>query len=746
MTAGIGYYAGGTDTDLAHNEPYPQIVLISPSGNMCQVLPFSGVYGDFPGSNKHMHQRELTHSHKTLAWHKNQAVLAQRYTVGTNKQYGMFSWLPSWTERGAAYRKINPATYTTNIMQDKIMYDGYGWATVIGPGDTSTYYNTYNACKVNEGIWWYIVIPAAGYSWTHGTYKGILPAQKVISSVTGHMTRQGGHGNRGLDPSVHIADNNQAARNYAGIKHTAETVDFGASDMLEHDGTMYIAGQYYLYSIDVRGNRGGFIFYDGAMSEDIDAVGEADDYTDRYSAGAYNENCSKSLAKHNNQVWLLDNKGTVYKVYPGKAVSKVDLTNLGKFSSSGIFGGGTGFTANNTWINSRSAYRCKLLSFNGQLNAFLNYKSSYNASNVEDSSFSTDGKGIVWATSYDGENWTDFSHLLPTSGIVSPSGLVGGTAWKATTGGYWFSAMSGPNNLKASGGYSKRFQYGIGTTKFVSGNRIAPAQPSGYSQHQYLKFLTDPSGGFAFDEYTSSSDLPFPLGWHTVSGHLYPTQTKYPPRWGWYNPTTSGWEGSDGDHVVLKPSGTAVAKYDYTGCHNYHIAGDTDEEENCMRLLFTEDNKGEGVHGSTLYYKVTSSSGWTLMNYAAKLNQVNGFVPCSLYDPEIYIPSGTMLNPNPSVDLINRTVSLDYWTHDWPYWHNVDVEFKYSTDKGQHWRNLKTERNVSTGDQISDPSGFLGQKHTLSWAYTNKMHSNNFYSDVRIKARATVKRNVYTPP
>ena len=67
MTAGIGYYAGGTDTDLAHNEPYPQIVLISPSGNMCQVLPFSGVYGDFPGSNKHMHQRELTHSHKTLA-------------------------------------------------------------------------------------------------------------------------------------------------------------------------------------------------------------------------------------------------------------------------------------------------------------------------------------------------------------------------------------------------------------------------------------------------------------------------------------------------------------------------------------------------------------------------------------------------------------------------------------------------------------------------------------------------------
>ena len=78
MTAGIGKIGTGTPNDLGQVRVFPHVVIISPSGNMAQVLPMSGVTNYFPVTCQLIHQRELGFSHKSLAWHKKELFFPAR--------------------------------------------------------------------------------------------------------------------------------------------------------------------------------------------------------------------------------------------------------------------------------------------------------------------------------------------------------------------------------------------------------------------------------------------------------------------------------------------------------------------------------------------------------------------------------------------------------------------------------------------------------------------------------------------
>ena len=608
---------------------------------------------------------------------------------------------------------------------------------------------------LSYGLLWQRGIYGAQRGWVLGCFTGRLDniPQKIVGGTTGWTPILDTYGdNTTTNDSRYQLMVDGAVGGGGGMYYTGcfyidsdITNDRNAIDAIEFNGTIYIAGQHYLYGLSEHGNRGSMIFYDAKQTEYYygtiyKTLKDVEDYETRGSTGTYGGGTGKCFAKHNNNLYMLSNDGTVYQIYPGKAVEVADLTALGTFSSSGVFGGSIPYNAS-TWTGNKGAFRPFLTSFNNQLHAFLNFRTDYKALNVAGKTYSTDGKGIFWATSFDGRNWSDFSYLLPSSGIVSASGKgLAATNWKVQTSPYWFSAMSGPNNIGASGGYDLRYLNGIG-----SSSSTVPAQPSGFTQTEYIQFLSlVPSGDLVFDEHTKYSSLPYPLSWGVTNRFIYPTETRYPPEWSYYNPITSGWEESKTDNNVLKPTGTPVSGYDYTGCHNYHISGATDEEEGVLRLLFTEDYQGEsntaGRHGSTSYYTLNKSSGWILRNFASKLNQVQGFVPCGMYDPQIFIPSGEYRNTNPRIDLLDKKVYLDYYVYDWPYWNPVDIIAEYSIDNGETWKYIGKTKNVSTGSEVTDPSGMAGQKHTYTWNYLNTLGKNNFYPNTKLRLRAVINK------
>jgi hypothetical protein len=224
---------------------------------------------------------------------------------------------------------------------------------------------------------------------------------------------------------------------------------------------------------------------------------------------------------------------------------------------------------------------------------------------------------------------------------------------------------------------------------------------------------------------TAFGSLKCPLNRGAISGFLFPTWVQKPGSFSTY-----------GVPNQFRPKGVGASGYDYTGCHNWHISGHVDEEDSKLKLLFTEDFHGKGTWGASLLYELNKSSGWTRRNYLAKSNQLNGFIPIDLYDPEVLIPSGDLYNPNPRVDEINKTVKVNYKVYDWPYWSKVTTRLEYSTDNGYTWNYAGGQRAVSPGTKQTDPSGTIGGAGSITWNYGNQLSHATEYPNIQLRIRA----------
>lgn len=696
--AGIRDVQNPTD-DL---KEFPFIVIMGPSGQMAQVHGPSGVVGKIPEDTHDLHAWEQTFCHRPLSFYNNRILLSLRNGANILNRNFLWAWEPFGQIEDA---KINSAGFVSEPSADAddlIIKDGYNW-TLLQAEMADFYRQHYAFLDYGGSAFW--VFPYERASLSYGTYKGEEPHFEQQGAESGWKFSSGKYGpaNRTADPNYNIQmDGGFTNPRWGGIK--ADITVLGnlidnICDMVEHKGIIYIAKQYGVYSL-IPGGRGVVIHMDYQTDEDIDDITESSDYTSRKQQNIYGTG-SRSFAVHNDTLYMLQNNGKLFEITPGGIRQKADLTTIGTPWSSGIIGGAISLAiTDNTWPGAVRK-RCYLASFNNQLHAFLNFSSNYKLSE------GTTGQGVFWGTSFDAENWSDRSENLPASGIHPPSGLNNAT-WRSTINPYLFSGRNltvWPNGYDAPSGI--------------------PCQPSGFRQTGLLPWwgsgiLRDPAN-------TSYDSLKVPLNKGALSGYLFPTFVQYPEGYGFQN-------GSFG------PSGVGPSGYDYTGCHNYHISGNVDKDENVLHLMFTEDFDD----GGTLLYDLTKSSGWIQKNWATETKQLNGYIPIDLYSPEIIMASGDLYNPNPRVDEVNQRVYIDYDIYDWGYWDSSRVFVEYSTN-GQDWATAdhiaisgKSDPivNRTTGTKETDPSGVNGAPYTICWEYSKDISKNVFYPNVMIRLRA----------
>jgi hypothetical protein len=701
-SAGIRNNQGGGD-DLGD---YPYIVLIGPSGQFVQIHGPSGVTDKDPEDTKSLQAVEQTHNHCALAWGKNEIVYSLRAAWTLLKKNYQYAWMPYGMPSGA---KINPAAANTILIDgqtsnaDGVMFDGYEHKIITpfmpdGNKELSAFYRL-----PNGDIFWTFGLSLG--SLIYGTYKGDDPIYVEDGSRSGWKPRGGQYGHLLSTTESNFKTGSSASfPAFAGIvtsKIKPASVSDNVCDIIYHKGTIYIAYQYKVVGINI-GGKGSFIFND-YIDERVDHLTVLSNYTDR-AVNASHTNSSKSFAEHEGILYMLQNDGKVYSVSPGGLKLISDLSALGTVYSSGVFGG-TLPTVTGAW-GGTGKMRCYMTKFNGQLHAFLNY--SITDKVVKGTDGVSAGRGVFWGTSWDGVNWTDQTPNMPGSGIHPTSGSLG--VWATQTNPYIFSGRTGYN----------RDQYSIWQALASGiGNQ---ARPSGLRQWDTLPWF-DGSGTLMDAPGTTWDNLNVPLNHGAISGHLGPTYVAYPPSF----QTVSG---------VFGPTGTAASGWDFTNCHNYHISGFNDQDNDVLHLIFTEDFHGEGEFGSTLYYELNKSSGWNRKNWVRASNQLNGLIPIDLYNPEVIVPSGDLYNPNPRIDEVNKTIRVDFNIYDWPYWNNVNVTMEYSIDGGQSWYFASKKKNISTGSEISDPSGVIGVQDTITWTYTNQLSKNVYYPNVQVRLRA----------
>lgn len=705
-------------------ERFPFLVIFGPSGNAVQVHGPSGFSGRKPEDSHELHAYEDTFNHAALAWYKNEILTCYREDNQTIDQVWGYAWQPYGQPSGdGAF--INTATFipeTSADFTDDVVRDGFNWKMALErPGGNHT--EKYAFKRVGGSIHW-VFSYGDGEQIAQGLYKGKNSVFITKGTGSGH------HPQGGILGSMNNA-NAEVFR--AGLLGRAGGLDQQAGieyerslagnsnnfcDMIYHKGTMYIAKQYAIVGITL-GGKGNFIIHDADADDTLlstaSQTSDTLDYTSRKTSNNFGGSLSRSFAEHRGRLYMLSNDGKIHEVNPGGLEQVADLTTLGTPWSSGVVGGALLETPSaSTWPGVVDEFRCKLFSFNDQLHAFLNFKTSFRIAKASDSS--NFGKGILWATSFDAANWTDFSQGLPASGIIPSSGQPIGQ-WLAETNPYILSGRTGGDALP----YPSGLINGSIGGPLVAGESNFPAQPSGFRQNGVLPFWS--SGNLVDPEGTAFNQLQIPLEYGSISGYLFPTWVQYPQGFGFQN-------------NIFGPSGVGPSGYDYTGCKNYHISAEVDPINKKVNIIFTEDFD----EGGTLYFELNESSGFIQKNYLPQSKQLNSLVSIDLYDPEIIIPSGDLLNPNPRIDFVNNNVHLKYNIHDWGFWSNVDVISEYSTD-GQTWNFIGKSRNKNTGSLETDPSGVLGTEHELIWQYTkgpNPLNKNAFYGNVQMRLRAEV--------
>lgn len=742
--AGIGRLGiNSQNPELARQ--YPRLIIRGASGNCVSVPMMSGGAGT-PRSFDQMNQIGMTQSHAALAWGRNEIVLPTK-SNGVSTRDLMHAWQPYGQPSGEGLKRNDNGFSLGNneSMTAYNMFDGHNWKIC-----------NYSILDPPQ-MWGVKTMPGGQTFWTgftdsylvpknYGAYLGDDPfhtASFSSSSVSGWKPLSGAIG--GPQEEVNYSAHYQTAPGgellLGGILHRGTDVSADQSsvdDVAFFKDSIYYVTQFGGLAMKWKG-KGTYLWTD-EMLEDT-RVGDPTESS--YTAGRLTDNLTggsqgRCLSVHNDQLFMLSNQGKVHDVRPNTVKEVADLTNLSTFSSSGVFGGAMP-TFNDVSYFGTSVRRCFITSFNQQLHAFLNFQSTFRTAKDARGI----GRGIMWATSFDGINWTDQSPNLPTSGIHSPSGggVTAGNPraqvvnWLTTIRPYKFSGFTGQETTpipNESGGFPQIYgEQTIGSPNVASG--VEPAQPSGFIQKDIPLWT---SGNLLETNTKPFDQMKVSLLRGAMSGCLYPTEVAYPSAFSYQHPVSGG-ALSKAQGGVFLPSGVGASGFDYTGCENYHVSGYVDDRTNTLQLAFTNDFAQDG---GTMFFELNAASGWKQRNHLVHSKQTNGYIPIMLYDPQVIIPSGDVNNPNPRIDEVNRSMTLDYSVYDWPFWNTVDVVSEYSTDYGLNWSTIKRQKNLSTGSLQTDPSGVKGVQHTLNWNYATEgsppLSKNQFYPHTQIRLTA----------
>ncbi len=710
---------------------YPFLVIIGPSGQFGQIMAPSGTWPnninyDLPEDPFAMSAWGNVFNHKSLAFYKNEILYSLRVHGTLNTDCNYAYQLYGQTEG----IKINPQNGALKLdantsLSRQVAFDGFFhkqfYATIKGhwyelagylrlPGDKilfatqnfkeSLMYGLYDGSNpiwielaAGEGSY-PILTPSSGWM----PYCQIYGQPGTTSDVAWSPGLAGSVNNwiGGLD----CKDSTEAPTNMMSC----------ICDMVNHKGTIYIAQQSKVIGLTLDG-KCNFIHNDYVDDSNVDQVDIGTElYQSRTNNGTITPG-SRCFAEYKGILYMLQNNGKLYTVSPGGLKEVANLTTLGTPYSSGIFGGQA-----NTTIGSVTSRRCFLSNFNSQLHAFLNYSTTYK---VAKGTEGATGRGLFWATSYDGVNWTDRTVNIPGSGTCPPSGLTS-AQYNNITYPYKFAGRVGVNKKYTI------WQILASGTQTPGPLKYTTCHVSGIMQHTEIPMIWG-SGDMLDPPGTAFNSLNMSMKKGIVSGYLAPTWVTYPQ--GFKTVTVSGVK-------KFHPYGHSASGYDYTGCHNWHISGFTDEDKDVLHLVLSENYHGISAYGQVLYYQLNKTSGWDRKNYLPKCNQLNGLIPIDMYDPEVIIPSGSFYNSNPKVDEVNHTISVDFKIFDWPFWSNVNIKMEYSID-GYTWHSACGLRNISTGSKASDPSGIIGTQHTIIWNYGNDLSPNMDYNYLQLRIRAT---------
>lgn len=718
---GIGDISARAQPKRGYDD-YPFIVIMGPSGQFGQIHAPSG--GTVPANPKTFQAYEQTSNHKCLAFFKNEILYSMRWAIGTMGAMHGYAWLPY----GSLPFKQNPASNfcvtgeNGAVAAQHVVWDGFNHKLAFA--EFSDWYKAqYSFLKIPGALFW--LWPYRG-TLVYGFYQGDHPYYKKVAATSGWVTKTYPQYARVYQVGADTLNTNL----FDGM---AETLSGGLGvdstyqpcDIIYHKGCVYIAFTRKIVGI-VPGTKGGYVHNnkidDSAAATYVPGVAgflATDEYTSRATTDLFGGEQGKCFAQHNGNLYVLQADGKVLEVMAAGVKQVADLTELGTAWASGIVGGAI-YEANQTVWTNQGVRRPFIASFNRQLHAFLNFSTTHKVVKGTDGSATT-GRGILWATSYDGKHWTDRSLSLPCSGIIPGSGT--NTTWLNECYPYKISGFTGFNKRT----YNK--WQAIASGKALKFKR---AMPSGFRQHKKIPFIVN-SGTMVDAPGTAFGSLKCPLNRGAISGFLFPTWVQQPSSYR----TVTGISGAKS----YQPQGIGASGWNYTGCHNWHTSGYVDEQDSKLKLMFTEDYHGSAsaafTWGSTLIYELDQASGWRRVNYLAKSNQLNGFIPIDLYDPEVIIPSGDIYNPNPRINEVDQTVTVDYNVYDWPYWSKVTTRLEYSIDHGQTWNYAGGQRNINTGSPLTDPSGLLGGgRSTIVWKYTDQLSKNIDYPSVQLRIRA----------
>jgi len=756
--AGIGRIGtGGNDPKVA--EESPRLVIIGPSGNLTSVLLPSGVASRDPSDADTLFAGENSFSHVALAWFRGEILTSFRDSLAALNDDYSFAWrtVPQPLSGGTAIPKVNDTSYLFEDgvnMTNRVMFDGYNWKQPIW------------RLGSNNQMWSYKRHTGGGIFWTgfrrsawevpgnYGLYDGKDPVftgdkgGTVPPSGWRHLPGALGRAPHDVNYSAMLDEFSPSTSDFAGMHNQQSKINESTviNDIIEHNGTTYFVTQHGMVGLRF-GAKGQFIWSEKLFTDtQVSDTNETAGYVDgtRITINSAGGSAGRVFAKHAGDLYMLSNTGFVHLVKPDTLIQVADLRTLGTPWSSGVIGGAMSRTGDSPYPGIGTIRRPYLASFNKQLHAFLAFSSKFRVE--KGSSDSLTGRGVLWATSFDGLNWTDQSVNLPASGIISPSGghLVTGRSvsdetgrWLERINPYRFSGLTGPDVTPAllpSGAFpDPYFSTPIGGANFTSGppqNDVLPAQPSGFRQTNIPVWT---SGNMIDPLNTSFDQLDVPLERGAISGFLFPTFIQYPEGFGFQavsgGPLASGTPGA-----LLLPSGVGPSGYDYTGVDSMHVSGFVDKDDQRLKLYFTNDNQG-----GTLFFELDQASGWHQKNYTPYSKQLNSLVPIMMYDPEVVIPSGGVLDPNPSVNEVTKTVTLKYKIHDWPFFDAVDVLSEYSLDYGESWSFIKRQKGLSTGSLETDPSGVFGTDQILEWKWTEGKHplsKSVWYPHVQLRLRA----------
>lgn len=747
----------------------------------------SNVFG--AGVPENIAAYDMTFSQVQIEWYRNHLVSTylddayvgnqlgiafQPYGQPLNGFFPYHSGASPLTASGRGQPRINAMENATGgstfnesngvDLFQRVAMDGFHW---IQPYYRSTtgFGEMYGYKKIPGGMFW-TYQEGQGKAYSYGLWEAKFPHFKFVSEIasispffalngSGWKGESGSPGNPNINNDEVFSTHGGNPGNtdqYCGIKSggtNMSNLSKNTNDIICHKGHVWIATQYSLMCVSpggkmhvVNDERG-----DDSYSGDIpgrSTPANMAGYSYRAENDAFGGPASRSLAELNGELYMLTNKGSLFLVRPGGIREIADLTEVGTFASSGVLGGSLADNplSDGSWAGSSSAHRCKLITFNGQLHAFLNFRSSFQLAKAENADDPTQGRGVFWATSHDGVSWSDRSPNLPGSGIVKPSGTLG--EWLVDIAPYRFSGT--PGSVFPSGVLPN----GENTIDYP--NTAGMAGPSGFSQEGILHTWASgvgyinsfnnnvgTSGVLLDNDGISFDQLRVPLAFTRRTRSLYPTSVINPASYGFINVASGRIAAvplASGSGGVYSPSGVGVSGYDYTGCRNYHVSAFIDEVDHTLKVSFSEDYND----GGTLVFELNQTSGWRHINHIRDSKQLNGLIPIDMYDPEVIIPSGSQRLPNPRHDPVNKTMTVDYEVFDWPFWRTVNIETQYSINDGVTWNDIGTIKNISTGTQTTDPSGIVGTQNTFVWDYSDHLQPSPlsrsaFYPSVQIRMR-----------